>query len=118
MIDRLQLDTSAESLAAKINASVVPDTVVLKITVTDASPIQAQRINDGVVKELKDFVAELETPPGSQNSAAQGPLWSTRRDCPTPRSPPTRCATSVSRWSSVCCSGSDWPCCARSWTPP
>ena len=64
VIDQLQLDMSASALARKINASVVPDTVVLKITVTDPSPIQAQRINDGVVAQLKDFVAELETPPG------------------------------------------------------
>ncbi len=64
VIDKLQLDMSAGELAGKINASVVPDTVVLKITVTDPSPIQAQRINDGVVDQLKSFVAELETPPG------------------------------------------------------
>jgi len=64
VIDRLQLDMSAGALAEKINAAVVPDTVVLKITVTDPSPIQAQRINDGVVEQLKDFVGELETPPG------------------------------------------------------
>ncbi|MCW2846491.1 MAG: capsular biosynthesis protein, partial [Marmoricola sp.] len=65
VIDQLRLDTSAESLASKIQASVVPDTVVLKITVTDASPIQAQRINDSVVEQLQKFVTELETPPGS-----------------------------------------------------
>ena len=64
VIDDLNLDMSATTLASKIKASVVPDTVVLKITVTDPSPIQAQRINDGVVVQLQKFVAELETPPG------------------------------------------------------
>ncbi len=64
VIDQLQLDMTAGALAGKIDAAVVPDTVVLKITVTDPSPIQAQRINDGVVEQLKDFVEELETPPG------------------------------------------------------
>ena len=64
VIDQLQLDMSAGELAEKIDAAVVPDTVVLKITVTDPSPIQAQRINDGVVEQLQDFVGELETPPG------------------------------------------------------
>jgi receptor protein-tyrosine kinase len=64
VIDKLKLDMSAGALAAKIDAAVVPDTVVLKITVTDPSPIQAQRINDGVVEQLQAFVGELETPPG------------------------------------------------------
>ena len=44
----------------------MPETVVLKITVTDPSPQEAQRINNGVVKEIQDFVGELETPPGSR----------------------------------------------------
>ncbi len=44
----------------------MPDTVVLKITVTDPDPKQAQRINQGVVKQLQGFVAELETPPGQK----------------------------------------------------
>jgi receptor protein-tyrosine kinase len=64
VIDDLGLDMSAADLSSKISASVVPDTVVLKITVTDSSRTQAQRINDGVVAQLQKFVAELETPPG------------------------------------------------------
>lgn len=64
VIDRLDLDLSPTELSAKIDASVVPDTVLLQTTVTDASPAQAQRINKAVVQELQDFVAELETPPG------------------------------------------------------
>ena len=38
VIDELQLDMTAPTLAEKIEASVVPETVVLKITVTDSSP--------------------------------------------------------------------------------
>jgi capsular exopolysaccharide synthesis family protein len=66
VIDTLHLHMTANSLAKKIQASVVPNTVVLKITVTDPSREQAQRINQGVVKELQGFVAELETPPGTK----------------------------------------------------
>ena len=38
VIDSLSLNMSASELSGKIQASVVPDTVVLKITVTDPSP--------------------------------------------------------------------------------
>jgi capsular exopolysaccharide synthesis family protein len=64
VIDALGLKMSAPELSSKIDASVVPNTVVLKINVTDPSPAQAQRINTEVVKQLQKFVDELETPPG------------------------------------------------------
>src|ERR1700709_236697 len=66
VIDSLGLKTSATDLSKKIQASVVPDTVVLKITVTDPDPKQAQRINQGVVTQLQGFIGELETPPGQK----------------------------------------------------
>jgi capsular polysaccharide biosynthesis protein len=64
VINRLHLDMTAVDLSKKINASVVPNTVVLKIVVTDPSAKQAQRINSGVVAQLQAFVNQLETPPG------------------------------------------------------
>ena len=87
VIDQLQLDTSAEALASKIDAPVVPDTVVLKITVTDPSPIQAQRINDGVVKQLQDFVTELETPPGGKLALLKATVVDSPRLPDSPVSP-------------------------------
>ena len=66
VIDQLGLDLTAPELSEKIEATFVPATVVLKITVTDSSPSRAQRINNGVVKTLQDVVGELETPPGSK----------------------------------------------------
>ena len=64
VVDDLGLDISAQSLSEKIKAEVVPETVVLKITVTDSSPARAQEINTAVVTELQAVVTELETPPG------------------------------------------------------
>src|ERR1700753_2698867 len=45
VINNLGLHLSAPDLSKHIYASVVPNTVVLKITVTDPDPHQAQRIN-------------------------------------------------------------------------
>ena len=87
VIDQLQLDTNATDLAKKIEATVVPDTVVLKITVTDPSPIQAQKINDGVVKQLQDFVGELETPPGRSVPLLKATVVDSPRLPDTPVSP-------------------------------
>ena len=87
VIDQLQLDTNATDLAKKIEATVVPDTVVLKITVTDPSPIQAQKINDGVVKQLQDFVSELETPPGRSVPLLKATVVDSPRLPDTPVSP-------------------------------
>lgn len=87
VIDSLGLDTKATTLSEKIQASVVPDTVVLKITVTDASPRQAQAINKGVVSQLQGFVAELETPPGKTVPLLKATVVDTPRLPESPVSP-------------------------------
>ena len=98
VIDDLQLDMPAGALAQKIDASVVPETVVLKITVTDPSPIQAQRINDGVVEQLKDFVrrardtARRRKTPLLKATVVDSPRPAGRHPCP-----PSQCATSAWR---------------------
>ena len=66
VVDSLNLSMSATDLADKISASVVPNTVLLKISVTDPSAAEAQRINTAVVEQVQSFVAELETPPGAK----------------------------------------------------
>ena len=67
VIDDLGLDMEPADLSAKIEATVVPETVNLDITVTDPIPRRAQLISQTVAKELTVFVDELETPPGRQN---------------------------------------------------
>jgi receptor protein-tyrosine kinase len=68
VIDDLGLKMTASDLAAKINTTVVPDTVILEISVTDPSPIEARRICEAVARELQTFVSDLETPPGRSNA--------------------------------------------------
>lgn len=67
VVDSLNLGISPTELSSKISASVVPDTVLLKVSVTDPSAAEAQRIDKAVVQQVQSFVAELETPPGADN---------------------------------------------------
>ncbi len=87
VIDELGLDLKASDLAEKIEASVVPETVVLKITVTDPSPKQAKRINDAVVDQLKTVVSDLETPPGRKVPLLKATVVDSPRLPETPVSP-------------------------------
>ena len=53
-----------EDLSGRITATVVPDTVILEIAATDPNAERAQKIAMYTSQELRDFVSELETPPG------------------------------------------------------
>jgi capsular exopolysaccharide synthesis family protein len=64
VIDRVGLALEPDELSKKISASVVPDTVILEISVTDPGPRQARRLAQAVAQELTAFVSELETPMG------------------------------------------------------
>ena len=68
VIDELGLKITPAALSDKISATVVPETVILEVTATDASPRQAQRISQAVAVALTEFVDQLETPPGKANS--------------------------------------------------
>lgn len=58
----LPLNLTPSQLAAKVKASSTPDTVLLDITVTDASPSTARDIANAMATELTTQVEELETP--------------------------------------------------------
>jgi len=64
VIDRLDLETTTFELIERIDATVVPETVLLEITVTDPDPRQAQRLTQAVAGELTELVSELETARG------------------------------------------------------
>ncbi len=66
VVDALDLDTTPADLSDMIKASVVPDTVILDLSATDPDPRQAQRIGQAAAEQLRDFVSELETPPGKK----------------------------------------------------
>ncbi|MDP5183820.1 polysaccharide biosynthesis tyrosine autokinase [Blastococcus sp. BMG 814] len=60
VIDRLDLDLSAAGLQERVEASVVPDTTVLGVVVTDTSPQRARDIAAAVAAEFTDLVLEVE----------------------------------------------------------
>jgi len=64
VVERLALPMTAVALRRKVDASSPLDTVLLKITVTDASPAQAQRIADATAAAFTEFVTEIEKPTG------------------------------------------------------
>lgn len=68
VIEQTGIDLEPAELAAKIEATVVPETVNMDVTVTDPDPRTAQLLSQSVAEELTSFVDELETPPGRANA--------------------------------------------------
>lgn len=68
VIDALDLPMKANDLAARVHADVEPDTFILRVSVVDTDPAQAQRIADEVARQLVKFLEELETPSTSDVS--------------------------------------------------
>jgi capsular exopolysaccharide synthesis family protein len=62
VVERLELPLTPEQLVKKVSAAAVADTVLLEVTVTDASASGAQRIAATIGDEFIDVVRELETP--------------------------------------------------------
>jgi capsular exopolysaccharide synthesis family protein len=61
VIDRLDLDLSAEDLAGKVDATARTGTVLIDVTVTDTSAVRARQIADALGTEFPRLVADLET---------------------------------------------------------
>jgi len=69
-IDRLGLTMSAPALKERVTAKSKPDTVLIDVSVLDASPVQARDIANALSDEFVVMARELETPsPGSQPDA-------------------------------------------------
>lgn len=60
VVEALELDVSPTELRQSIDASTTDDTVLIDVTVTDASPARAQLIAQSVGEQLPPFLAELE----------------------------------------------------------
>lgn len=61
-IDKLDLDTTASSLAEHVKAGAKPDTVLINVDVLDPSPVRARDIANTLSDEFVVLVRELETP--------------------------------------------------------
>jgi len=71
VVDSLKLNMSAAQLASEVSVNVVPNTVILGVTVTDPSPERARDIANALSTEFTKLAAELETPQGSATAAAR-----------------------------------------------
>jgi receptor protein-tyrosine kinase len=80
VVERLGLTTSAEELAGDIEATAVPGTVLIDVTVTDRSPARAGRIASALQDEFPRLVASLET----HGSSGEAPVVVAPTDLPTP----------------------------------
>ncbi len=88
VVDQLGLDESPQALAAQVTTKVVPDTVLLTVTVTDPSPTRARDLANAVVGQFSGLVKELETPDGSTVAAAKATVVQ-RAEVPTAAVSPT-----------------------------
>jgi capsular exopolysaccharide synthesis family protein len=69
-VDKMDLDMSAPQLKAMIKATAKTDTVLIDVSVLDASPVRARDIANALSDEFVVMVRELETPsPGASPDA-------------------------------------------------
>ncbi|RZU34121.1 polysaccharide biosynthesis tyrosine autokinase [Blastococcus saxobsidens] len=71
VVEELRLDMAPDELAEMVSATIVPDTVILTVTVSDTSARRAQDIADSLGRQFAEQVAELETPPGAEVSTVK-----------------------------------------------
>jgi capsular exopolysaccharide synthesis family protein len=68
--DNRDIGLPASAIRQKISGRVVPDSVLLEVTVTDTDPHRAHAIATKLSRHFVDLVETLETPPGAQTPAA------------------------------------------------
>lgn len=70
VVDKLNIDMSASELQGKVAATSKLDTVLIKVTVLDKSPVRARDVANALSDEFVVMVRELETPgPGAKPDA-------------------------------------------------
>jgi capsular exopolysaccharide synthesis family protein len=89
VVARLGLSTAPSALRGEIAATAAPDTVLIDVTVTDASPQQAQRIAEAIGTEFPAFVGELETPQAGGTSPVKVTVTEPPKAPTAPSSPKT-----------------------------
>jgi len=83
----LGLSESPRRLSTQISASSTPDTVILKLTVTDPDPKRATVLAAAVSKVFVAYVAELETPPGRDEATVKASVIDPASSSSSPISP-------------------------------
>lgn len=86
LINDLDLDLTPAELNDQIVAEALPDSVLIDVTVTESTPVQARRIAVAITDVFPDMVAELETQAGASPVAVS---VVTRPELPTEPEFPT-----------------------------
>jgi capsular exopolysaccharide synthesis family protein len=89
-IDTLGLETTPEELAARVKASTDPNTVLINISVTDQSPVQAAALAQAVANSLISAVDRLEQPKAGGTSPVSLSIIKPAKAPAAPSSPNTR----------------------------
>ena len=71
VVENLGLNMSADELSEQITSEVIPETVILSVSVTDTNPEQAQELTQAVADTFASYIVALETPPGTDNPAVK-----------------------------------------------
>ncbi|CAM3425382.1 polysaccharide biosynthesis tyrosine autokinase [Nocardioides dubius] len=85
--DVLGADFDADELKNKVEATIVPETVMLEITATDADPEVARNIAQAYAETLSEMVRELETVDGADGSLISASIVDDARVSESPVSP-------------------------------
>ncbi len=87
VVDRLHLPLSADELSSKVNAAIVPRTVLLDLSATDPSPERATDIANALADEFIEYTGPLETPVGESTPRATITVVNRAQIPSTPSSP-------------------------------
>ena len=85
--DDLGGNLDPDVLTDRVTATVVPETVILEITATDADPAMAQAIAQAYAEQLIVLVDELETPKGKQDASIKATIVDNAQESSAPVSP-------------------------------
>ncbi|NYH84964.1 receptor protein-tyrosine kinase/non-specific protein-tyrosine kinase [Actinopolymorpha cephalotaxi] len=87
VVHALGLHESPSALQKHVTASVVPNTVILSVTVTDPSPGRAERIAKAYADQFKTFVEQIEAPSKKSGSPITTSVLGTPDTTSSPVSP-------------------------------
>lgn len=85
--DDLGGEMDPDALAGQVSASVVPQTVILQITVTNADPAVARDVAQAYAEGLSELVSDLETPNGQSNALIKASIVDNAQLSASPVSP-------------------------------
>lgn len=69
VVDELGDDTTTKDLADQLTVTTPPETVILEVSVTDASPAHAQQIAEAIGETFPEVVSEVERPEDSKKAS-------------------------------------------------